>query len=38
MQEVTNSVKEEESRRRQKMEEGLAAFQQMISETQTQKQ
>ena len=38
MQEVTNSVKEEESKRRQKMEEGLAAFQQAISEIQTQKQ
>ena len=38
MQEVTNSVKEEESKRRQKMEEGLAAFQQAISEIQTRKQ
>jgi hypothetical protein len=38
MQEVTNSVKEEEAKRRQKMEEGLAAFQQAISEIQTQKQ
>lgn len=38
MQEVTNSVKEEEVKRRQKMEEGLAAFQQAVSEIQTQKQ